>query len=166
MIHAVKKKIQSVINRLPGACAGGLWGCAVHLGEKIREARKRAGLSQADLAAAVGQSQGSVSFYEKGEREPDLDTLHKIAGAVGLTVGDFFGDELPAVPQQMSLDQLRLLGEFADLFAQLTPDGREYVRQVARERILLRKMLDEGDVDVAPVQRKGPRDRGRNKRHG
>lgn len=43
--------------------------------DRLKELRIRAGLSQADLAKAIGLSKSAVSMYERGERFPDQDTL-------------------------------------------------------------------------------------------
>ena len=43
--------------------------------DRLKELRIRAGLSQADLAKAIGLSKSAVSMYERGERFPDQDTF-------------------------------------------------------------------------------------------
>lgn len=50
----------------------------------IREARRRAGLSQAELAARVGTSQPAIARYERARSLPDLSTVHRIVEACGL----------------------------------------------------------------------------------
>lgn len=50
----------------------------------IREARRRAGLTQAELARRVGTSQPAIARYERARAMPDLDTLHRIVEACGL----------------------------------------------------------------------------------
>lgn len=50
----------------------------------IREARKRAGLSQAELAARLGRPQSSVARWEAGLRAPNLETVREVARACGL----------------------------------------------------------------------------------
>lgn len=50
----------------------------------IREARRRAGLSQAELAHRVGTSQPAIARYERARSMPDLATLHRIVEACGL----------------------------------------------------------------------------------
>lgn len=50
----------------------------------IREARRRAGLSQAELAARVGTSQPAIARYERARSMPDISTLHRIVQACGL----------------------------------------------------------------------------------
>ena len=52
-------------------------------GEKIREARRKRGLTQVELADAAGLRQSAVSMIERGRIEPSLATLHSLAAALG-----------------------------------------------------------------------------------
>lgn len=52
-------------------------------GTLIREARRRARLSQTDLARRAGVAQSVISAYESGRREPALRTLTKLVEATG-----------------------------------------------------------------------------------
>jgi uncharacterized protein len=49
----------------------------------VREARTRAGLTQAELAARAKITQSVVSAYESSKREPSFETLRKLVGAAG-----------------------------------------------------------------------------------
>ncbi|PGT60348.1 transcriptional regulator [Bacillus cereus] len=49
------------------------------LGKKISELRKNKKLSQYELADRLGFSRGKLANYEQGTREPDYETLKKIA---------------------------------------------------------------------------------------
>lgn len=49
----------------------------------VRGARRRAGLTQTQLAAHAGIEQSVVSAYENGRREPSFETLRKLVGAAG-----------------------------------------------------------------------------------
>jgi transcriptional regulator with XRE-family HTH domain len=49
----------------------------------IREARERAGLTQAELAARSGVAQSTISAYESGRRDPGLKVLSKLLDAAG-----------------------------------------------------------------------------------
>lgn len=51
--------------------------------ETVRDARLRAGLSQADLGERAGLPQSVVSAYERGRREPSLATLVRLVAAAG-----------------------------------------------------------------------------------
>ncbi len=54
--------------------------------DKIREMRKKAGLTQTQLAQKMGVTQGTITQYENGRRFPKLDTLTRIADAIGCDV--------------------------------------------------------------------------------
>lgn len=52
-------------------------------GTLLRQARRRARLSQADLAHRAGVAQSVISAYETDRREPGLRTLSKLIEATG-----------------------------------------------------------------------------------
>lgn len=58
-------------------------------GVLLREARRRAGLSQSDVARRAGVPQSVVSEYEAGKRQPAVPTLARLVAATGheLTIG-------------------------------------------------------------------------------
>ena len=49
-----------------------------NLARKIKELRKKSGLTQAQLADKLKISASAVGMYEQGRREPDNQTLAKI----------------------------------------------------------------------------------------
>jgi len=57
------------------------------IGERLREARIAAGMTQEQLAAAVGVSRPAVSQYEHGEMRPGVDTLERAAHELGVRAG-------------------------------------------------------------------------------
>lgn len=52
----------------------------------IVEARRRAGISQAELARRTGLPRSVLNAYEHGNREPGGDTLIKILAAAGFDI--------------------------------------------------------------------------------
>ena len=58
------------------------------VGEKIRYYRKQRGMSQEELASALGISHVHVSRYESGTRKPKLEQLRSIASALGVGVNE------------------------------------------------------------------------------
>lgn len=48
-------------------------------GKKLRDLRTEKGISQRELGNALGFCNQTVSFWESGQREPDLDSLVLIA---------------------------------------------------------------------------------------
>ena len=59
---------------------------ALDVGEKVRDAREAAGLSQRDLAARMGTSQAAVARLEAGGVGATLTTLQKVAAALDLKI--------------------------------------------------------------------------------
>jgi predicted nucleotidyltransferase/DNA-binding XRE family transcriptional regulator len=53
-------------------------------GALLREARRRARLTQAQLGRRAGITQSVVSAYESGARQPSLATLQRLVAATGL----------------------------------------------------------------------------------
>lgn len=49
--------------------------------ELIKQVRKAAGLTQAELARRAGTSQPVISAYEHGHRDPSVSTLRRILNA-------------------------------------------------------------------------------------
>jgi transcriptional regulator with XRE-family HTH domain len=58
------------------------------IGERIREARKRAGLSQDELATRISVNRSYLSLVENGKSSPTYEFLDKIASGLSLTVQD------------------------------------------------------------------------------
>lgn len=52
--------------------------------QALRSARRRAGLSQRQLAAAAGITASAVGAYESGSRSPTVDVLRRLLAVVGL----------------------------------------------------------------------------------
>jgi len=79
----------------------------------LRDARRRSGLSQTELARRAKVAQSVISAYESGRREPALSTLSRLVAATGqrLTVGLETSDSsvrgLPDTPLGRRLRQRR-----------------------------------------------------------
>jgi uncharacterized protein YjbI with pentapeptide repeats len=62
-----------------------------YIGNKIAEARKKSGLSQAELSQQVSISPQAVGKWERGESMPDITTLNKLAEIFGVDL-NYFSD--------------------------------------------------------------------------
>ena len=58
---------------------------------RLREARENAGLLQKEVAERLEISPVTYNRYEQGKREPDVDTLIKLANIFGVTVDYLVG---------------------------------------------------------------------------
>ena len=60
------------------------------LGQRIKDLREAAGLSQADLARLVRKSVETISNFERGKTIPSVRTLAALAPHLDCGVADFF----------------------------------------------------------------------------
>jgi transcriptional regulator with XRE-family HTH domain len=68
------------------------------LGERIRQLRKSAGLTQEELGERASLNYKFIGELERGRVNVSLDSLVKIATALGVTPGNFFSKQrLPAL---------------------------------------------------------------------
>ena len=65
------------------------------LGERIREERRKLGLTQAQLAEAIDISDTYMGSIERGERSLTLDTLVRLVNRLGVTVDYLLADSVP-----------------------------------------------------------------------
>jgi transcriptional regulator with XRE-family HTH domain len=63
--------------------------------ERIRQARKEAGLTQGELAARLGKHRDTIRFYENGRTEPPGRVVEQIAALTGKGLRWFIRDEGP-----------------------------------------------------------------------
>lgn len=62
----------------------------IQFGKRLRTLRKRAGLTQDQLAESINVSVETVSNMERGIHGPKFDNLEKIANVMGLEVKTLF----------------------------------------------------------------------------
>ena len=65
----------------------------MNLGEKIILCRKKAGMSQVDLADALGVSRQSVSKWETDESKPDINKLPALAKVLNVSIDWLLSEE-------------------------------------------------------------------------
>lgn len=63
-------------------------------GKQLQRYRERAGYSQKTLAEEIGCSTIFISYIERGEKSPSLDTLVKLTNALNVSMDILFGREL------------------------------------------------------------------------
>jgi transcriptional regulator with XRE-family HTH domain len=61
---------------------------ASRFGKNLSRARKRAGLSQEEAGIRASLHRTEIGLLERGERIPRIDTAIKLAGAIGVPLGD------------------------------------------------------------------------------
>ena len=64
-----------------------------HFGNRLREARLGAGLSQSELEELSGIPKARLSRYENGHVEPSIQTLARLARALNVSEASLLGDQ-------------------------------------------------------------------------
>ena len=64
-----------------------------HFGNRLREARVTAGLSQSELEELSGIPKARLSRYENGHVEPSIQTLARLARALNVSEASLLGDQ-------------------------------------------------------------------------
>lgn len=64
-----------------------------HFGNRLREARVAAGLSQSELEELSGIPKARLSRYENGHVEPSIQTLARLARALNVSEASLLGDQ-------------------------------------------------------------------------
>lgn len=112
----------------------------MNIGSRIALLRDKRGWTQETLASSLGISRAALSHYEKNRREPDTETLTKVANLFSVTIDYLVGRTnepnmtLDSDVQQFS-DELELSdSELLERFA-LTVDGRKLTPDEAKRFI-------------------------------
>lgn len=63
------------------------------IGENIKKFRTFRGITQLSLGESVGRSKNVVSNWERGDNDPDLDTIEKLCRLLKVTPNQMFGWE-------------------------------------------------------------------------
>ena len=85
---------------------------------RIQEIRKSKGIKQKELAAKLGIAANTLSQYETGNREPDLETIKRIALVLEVTVDELL-DAKTTAPTLTKKDERDIEKKLADILADL-----------------------------------------------
>ena len=89
-------------------------------GDKLKQLRNKADLTQSELAKISGVSSGQISLLENDERKITQDSFNKVISALGIKEEDFFGSGLSYVdvpekqPRPIPVISWIHAGEFAE----------------------------------------------------
>lgn len=103
-----------------------------HFGQRVRAARVAAGLTQLELARAMGYStRSTISRIESGDNQIPMDRLEALSRALGVTPAYLLGQA--AAPAREEPPQDALWQEFIALSRTLRRDQLEMLLLLMRE---------------------------------
>ena len=110
------------------------------INEKIKEIRKRFGLSQEELANIVGVSRQAITKWETDTGIPDISNLQELSKVFGITIDYLLNEEetLPSLTFKKELDKEKYknkLTMFKEVFKEYYPDPYE-IFVLSREKKL------------------------------
>ena len=89
---------------------------------RIRDLRSARGMQQADLAKELSVSRVSISRYETGERDPDIETILRLCDIFGCTSDYLLGRSAAPTPELDPQEEAMLLA-----WRRATPEIRAIV---------------------------------------
>jgi transcriptional regulator with XRE-family HTH domain len=146
---------------------------ASHIGDEIRQIREGAGLTQGELASAIGRDVQTISRWERGERQPKasdvervrkylLDYYNRNGIVLGKTVPrDTMRVSEPTAPRMPGWFERRIDDTMLELArAGATNEQARYVRDLLRSEATVRFVLlnDDGSPRSAKAQEEQVRD--------
>ncbi|HYC74677.1 helix-turn-helix transcriptional regulator [Brevundimonas sp.] len=104
------------------------------VGQRLKAARQRCGLSQAELGKAMNLSFQQVQKYERGTNRISASMLVRAGKALGVPVADFFPDVEPdpAADSRIDIRSLRGGEALTEHFAAMGPERRALLLQIAQ----------------------------------
>jgi transcriptional regulator with XRE-family HTH domain len=73
-------------------------GLSFDFGRRLKEARLKKGITQAELAQRMGLTLRAITYYEGESTNPSLQFIEKAAKALGITQGALLGTEWKEQP--------------------------------------------------------------------
>lgn len=106
--------------------------------KRIRELRKEKNITMKQLGEVIGVAESTISLYENGKRQPDNDTLQKLADYFCTTTDYLLGrtDEPTAnsLDKQLEGVDFALWGEVHDLTDEEKQDIINFVKFTKSKR--------------------------------
>ena len=78
-------------------------------GKKLKNLRENQGLLQKELAREMGISLSSISMYERGERQPDNETLKKFSQYFNVSIDYLLDNNITVNKEIIELEVLQNL---------------------------------------------------------
>ncbi|QOC90422.1 helix-turn-helix domain-containing protein [Micromonospora craniellae] len=119
------------------------------LGGRIRDARKRAGLSQDDLGREVGLERTVMNKIESGVRKVTALELADVAAAIGVRMSTFFEESVPALVAHRSSQGLDTADSQIDTLLARFANEVQFVASLGVDELKLDAADKVAEADIA-----------------
>lgn len=124
----------------------------MHFGDRLKILRERKGYTQEQLGELIGAAKTTISNYESGKREPDVEKIKKLARVLDTTGDELLGTgikgSLPMLDRDLSSEDLKIAWDYKSLDFH----GRRMVQLVVEEEQT--RMKDEASKAARTVPEK------------
>lgn len=110
--------------------------------DRIKMLRQQHGMSQQTLGEMLGVSAVSVGKWERGQSQPDIGTLTRLADIFGTSIDDLCGHETSEPEEGTNISVM------TRAFRQLTPDEQE--KYIAVGKALFAHAFGKADEEARP----------------
>lgn len=125
--------------------------------ERLRATRERLGMKQNEAATKIGIKNNTLSSYESGDRQPDYNTLIKIAdlyevsteyllrGKANTANVSVAGNQITLTPEEMQI--FEELKKHPVLFHDLATNPEKKVKELIKLQKMKKLFLEEDDEE-------------------
>lgn len=122
-------------------------------GDRLKEARRRKGYTQTQLAKKIGVAGPTITGYEKNNSEPNMLTISKIIEVLGVDANFLLQDK----PNQVNFENTATPEEFEALikkYRSLDDHGKETVRMILDRESERTKIVQQQAERIAELETK------------
>ena len=125
--------------------------------ERIKQLRKKKGLSQAELAERIGVKNNTVSTWERGTRKPDFEALDNLSDFFEVSFEYILGNTEDDTPRKKPTDEELNKLALSDLAGEVYNTFEMYCRLGEKSRKLIAQFisdayrLDKEDGELMPA---------------
>ncbi len=121
----------------------------MHIGEHIKKLREQKGMLQKQVAANVGIHPSNYSKIEKGERDPSIEALDKLAKLFGVSIDQIvhMDENIPTdivIEDKSVVEQMRLIHE-------LDEDDKQTIFRLINKMLTKKKFKDFFQKNIATL---------------
>lgn len=115
----------------------------MNIGAKIKDFRKKSGLTQQQLAELIGKKEVTIRKYENSSREPRLSVIQDICSALNIPIEEF-GEELFQIKKSQSSEEDKPSADSLELLNHCDFDSNPLNKELTEINLVKQLLLIQG----------------------